>query len=299
MEQQAGDGAPMRPRDAVDDRQRACAQLPPPRVDVATGQASVSVMATLHGGLARIGAELYGSWTRTARHAKPMPHFGGVLVIYLDRVVRGRTALAQPLRSDAVTRGSGVHEYATSSCAQLEAQRVCMRMAGDVVRPNGRTIDQRQQIVLLQPHVAARLEQHALALGPRQCGGQYPGDILLELRRFCSDAESSVIEERDAPVRMTHAPLPRAHPESGRLPAGRYVESVRLQRVDGIEHILEDDGLVHRAALEVAAVGEDLFLELPAEQLAPLSQPALGLFSGEIGPCANQRARIREQMVTS
>src|SRR5690606_13200321 len=104
--------------------------------------------------------------------------------------------------------------------------------------------------------------------------------VRCKFRGSWRDAEGGVVEEADFAVRVTHAGTPASHSRGGFTPRpsvrANRVECARpgATHVDEVEHVLEGEGVVHRAALELAAVSEYLLGNLAVEDLQPSVQPS-------------------------
>ncbi len=61
----------------------------------------------------------------------------------------------------------------------------------------------------------------------------------------------------------------------------RHRSGIGLREVDEVEQVLLDEAVIHRAELEVAAVGEHLFRELPREDAEAGLAPGVSLLALE------------------
>ena len=75
------------------------------------------------------------------------------------------------------------------------------------------------------------------------------------------------------------------------------LETARRQDVDDIHEILGDDAVIERTALEMPAIGEDLFPDFPGQDLAAQVEPSVGLFSREKHAGEDQGDRVLEIVV--
>ena len=83
-------------------------------------------------------------------------------------------------------------------------------------------------------------------------------------------------------------------------PPARAVGDAGAERADGVEqveHVLERERVVHRAALELAAVGEDLLGQLAGEDVRAAAQPGVGFAAGEEEAGDDERLGVGEQVV--
>src|SRR5262249_17505562 len=77
----------------------------------------------------------------SARDSEPAPYFRGIRVIYSDSAVCGSSALALTVCARAVDRSAAIDDNAFGPNRQLEREGIRMRMAGQIVGPNRRTIE--------------------------------------------------------------------------------------------------------------------------------------------------------------
>ncbi len=119
---------------------------------------------------------------------------------------------------------------------------------------------------------------------------------------------------RGAPVSHGHRPCHGVHPGRGNGPVHDlgpgpgHGEQPRISpgQIDQVQHIFQQEGVIHRATLEVPAIRHDLLRQLPPQQ--PLAQcqprrwlPRHGarrpLQPNEKGPGEDQGLGIGEQMI--
>ena len=78
---------------------------------------------------------------RAPRNAKAAPHLGGVRAVDLDGAVRRGATFEQSNRPGAVFGRAPVDDEAPPSNRELERQRIGVRMAGKVIRPDRRDVE--------------------------------------------------------------------------------------------------------------------------------------------------------------
>ena len=71
----------------------------------------------------------------------------------------------------------------------------------------------------------------------------------------------------------------------------------RDHQVQQVQHVLENNGVVHRAALEVATIGKNLLRQLAVEKAQARMEPAFGFGTGEEQAGVDQRLGVGEQVV--
>ena len=258
-----------RSRNRIAHAQDTFPQLDRPSVHRLPFQPSITIMGTRHlkRTLRAFNRQIEG--TGSARNAKRAPYFRRVLAVDLDRIMRGRRALPGPPRPEVVRRDARVGENAHGAQGKLERERVGMRMAGNVVGTDGCCIEEDLPPVAANPDVAAGIQSQYFVIGRRTDREAQGARTGTELRRCQSDPESRVVEKRYVPVRMAHRGEPREHPAGDIGPAivgpGRNDRRENPAHREEIENVLEDDRVIHRAAFEVSAVGQNLLGELPFE----------------------------------
>src|SRR5258706_13284511 len=140
-------------------------QLNYPSMHRCSSQPPVTVMGTC--GVKRPGGllDLKAKRTGPARHAKCAPDFRRVLGVDFDCVVRGSRTLPCTPRSDSICRCARVGENPLAFPGKLERERVSVRVAGNIIRPNRRSVEDDKQRVATHPHVAARFQLNDAILG--------------------------------------------------------------------------------------------------------------------------------------
>ena len=210
-------------------------------------------------------------------------------------------ALAQALLSGAVGRGSRIDDHAPSIERQLEGKRVGVGMAGQIVGSDRPHIENGDGIRATHPHVAALGEDHRAVCRPRRRRKAQPRRVGGDLSRRRGDALGGVVEEGDLTIRMGHVRQPAPHPLRRRAPRFhcRIREDSRTGRcqIDQVEQVLEDERVVHRAPLEVAAVGENLLRDLAPQDRKPHAQPSVGFVARKKRAGEHQRLGIGEQVI--
>ena len=217
--------------------------------------------------------------------------------------MRRRAALALALRAGAVAGGARVAEHAPPAPRQLERQRVGVRVAGNVVRPDRRDVGQHDEVAGGQAQVAAGLEPGE-AVDARGRLGRLDAEALRQRPQHCGarrDAERRVVEERDVAVGMGHDLEPAEHGGDRRPPAldrrlGEQAGKAPRQRHE-VEQVLDHDRVVHRAALEVPAVGEHLLGELLLDDPQAGVSPACRLVAVEERAGEHQRLAVGPEVV--
>ena len=115
------------------------------------------------------------------------------------------------------------------------------------------------------------------------------------------DPERGIVEQRDLSVGVCHRGEEPKAAFGGGAPPGddrrRDDSRPALGRVDQIEQVLDEDRVIHRAALEMAAVGELLFVQLRRDDGKAGRAPRIGLSAFEKKSCEDQRFRIGEQVI--
>ena len=64
-----------------------------------------------------------------------------------------------------------------------------------------------------------------------------------------------------------------------------------------IQNVFKDDRVIHRAALEVSAIRQDLLIDFGQEDLEATPPPLAGLLAIEKETCGHQGLRVRPQMI--
>lgn len=64
--------------------------------------------------------------------------------------------------------------------------------------------------------------------------------------------------------------------------AASRTEGIETRKTHQIEQVLTNNGVVHRAALEVSAVGQNLFRKLLPQNCQPLVSPCIRFRPGKI-----------------
>src|SRR5262249_47450205 len=123
-----------------------------------------------------------------------------------------------------------------------------------------------------------------------------------ELRLRRGEVHRRIVKEGYAAVGMRHRTEPSQHPARQPLPTikqlrGNAFSEDSPQR-ERIEESLQDGRVVHRAALEVAAVGEYLLWELCLEDAQSRVQPLLRLGAVKKKRGKHERLGIGEQVIT-
>lgn len=128
-----------------------------------------------------------------------------------------------------------------------------------------------------------------------------PCGVVGQLRQRQGDVQSGVVEEGDVAVGVGHGLQPAEHPLSDGAPVGAGYRTFpgrhAVRQIHQIQHILEDNGVVHRTALEVAAIAQDLFGEFAVQQAQPGSPPAFRFGAGEKQAGVDQRLGVGEQVI--
>ena len=175
-------------------------------------------------------------------------------------------------------------------------------MPRNVVRADGRRIENDLQPVAPNPDIAARLQSENFVVGRRIDREAQRARTGAELRWRQSDPENRVVEERDVPVRMAHRGEPREHPAGDVGPAlenpGREDRRKNPAHREQIENVAEDDRVIHRAAFEMSAVRENLLGELALENPEAKVEPFSGFVAFEKQPGEHQRLGVGEEMVS-
>ncbi len=96
---------------------------------------------------------------------------------------------------------------------------------------------------------------------------------------------------------MAHHLQPVDHPRRNARPSLGHRPSGGAKQVDQVEHILQRQGVVHRAALELPAIGENLLRHLLLKNRHALAQPALGFPAGKEQSGEHQRLGVGEQVI--
>ena len=99
-------------------------------------------------------------------------------------------------------------------------------------------------------------------LGRRQACETEPPRVLLERLRRRRDVERGIVELADLSVGMAHGHEPRAHRPGQHAPPRRNGHAIRGGEIAQVEHVLERQRVVHRAALELTSVRENLLAHL-------------------------------------
>ena len=157
-------------------------------------------------------------------------------------------------------------------------------MAGKVIGADRRSIA--DQVVAL---AAARTE--VAGVGQRERPRRRRR---AQLRRPVRDAEGAVVQQRDLAVRVTQPRQRVAHARQ-RLgdAAHQRLAAAARQRVQQPDRAR----VVHRRALEVAAVGKHLLGQLARQHRVARGEPALGLRAGEARAAQRQRSAVLQQVV--
>ena len=96
---------------------------------------------------------------------------------------------------------------------------------------------------------------------------------------------------------MRHRLEPGHHSRNRFVPGRIDHVPVRLHDSDHIKQILDKCGVIHGAALEVSAVGEDLLGDFGVHQGEPLSQPSLRFPAGKIKADKDQCFRVGKNVI--
>ena len=77
----------------------------------------------------------------------------------------------------------------------------------------------------------------------------------------------------------------------------RHQPRYRLQQIQHIQVILQHDAVVHRAALVVSAIGEDLLVGFAQQDIEATLAPAVGLRTAEKHAAEKQRLAVLQQVI--
>ena len=142
-----------------------------------------------------------------------------------------------------------------------------MSMSGEIVRANPSHIHDKQGFANLATAVAALLQRHNAVAADRQARQRKPARVSIQICRCWSNSKRGIVEQCDLPVRMAHGSQPAQHPVcdvsnpfrqplppvSQRLGTGR-------EEIEQVQQVLQNDGVVHRAQLEMPAIRENLLI---------------------------------------
>ena len=242
----------------------------------------------------------------TARHAEATPDLGLVRTIHHHRVVRRRAPQLRAQRRHLVIVGAAVHHHALPVEAELVAEHVRVGVARLVIRPARPAVDEQALPARAIAVVAGVGPADAAWRGRGGAGrvGRQAEDTraVIEQRRRCRrDTEGRVVEQRD--VVIAGEDVGEVMPGPRRRCAQRQAISlagqsrIRLEQVHHVEDVLEHDAVVHRAALVMPAVGEQLPGALLHHQRHATRKPARRRRAGEERTAEHQRLRVLQQVV--
>jgi hypothetical protein len=182
-------------------------------------------------------------------------------------------------RSGLVRAAARVDDERRAVRPQHERQRVGVRVRRQVRRAERPDVEHGLVAAVAEREVA----------GARQ---------VAQLRRGRLDgrARPGVVEERQAPVGPGQRRHPRLHRGDRRPQVVRGGLARALDRGERVAEPLEDEAVVGRAALDVAAVGEDLARQLAREHPAAVAQR--GRVAGA-RPADDERARVLDHVVAA
>lgn len=237
-----------------------------------------------------------------AGHTVRPPDFGLIPAVDGQPVMARAATVVLADLAVRILAASRIDNDPPSIQGQLEAQGVAMRVAGLVVRPD-RTAVRKKDIT------GARREAKISAIGKRQ-------DRRIRLPRLFAtqgrevrrqfgmprfDAKRGVVKEGDAAIRMSQPPGKlqhgRDHPFQFPLKRTHLIQSAGPAQIEEVQAVLQDHAVVHGAALEMTAVGQDLFGQLLGRDAQTKMQPAPGFPAVEKDPGEDQRLGVLEIVI--
>ena len=216
--------------------------------------------------------------------------------------MRRRSAFAQALCAQPITGRATVDHHAARTHRQLERQRVGVRVAHQVVGPEGGHVGQQHGVATTGADVAAvgqvRQAWLRLSRGDGECGG-----VSLQFLEVGRNAVRAVVEEPQRAVGVRHAAQPVKHARGRFAQPRRQRMHRRFGRRSGaddvqqVEQVFQRQRVVHRAALELAAIGQDLLGQFTPQNGQPAREPGLRFGTVEVQACHHQRLGVGEEVV--
>ena len=165
-----------------------------------------------------------------------------------------------------------------------------------MIRAHRSDVEQSDYRRSLDTHVAAVPELcHRLVC--RRARQTKPLRVFLERLRRGRDVEGGIVELADLPVGMAHGHEPRAHRPGQRAPPRRNGQAIRGGEIAEVEHVFERQRMVHRAALEMPAIRQNLFAQFALDDVETPSVAALGLGTVEVQARVHECLGICKQMI--
>ena len=267
-----------------------------------SGQPRIAVVGALENQRHVLLRRPRGHGPGPARHAVRAPDFGLVMAVDGQRVVPRIAPVVVPDVAVRVPAAARVHDDAPPVQGQLEAQSVAMGVAGLVVRPD-RTAVRHEHVAGTGREAvipAFRKGPHRFVPG-RRTGPAQPPEIPGQFGVARLDAQGRVVEERDAAVRVGQAlgkiQHGRNQPLQPQLQRPHLGQAAGVAEVQEIQAVLQDHAVVHGAALEMTAVGQDLFGQLLGGDTQTKVQPAPGFHAVEKDPGKDQGLGVLEIVV--
>src|SRR5205807_5941433 len=225
-----------------------------------------STHKTHSGGFTRVDS----ADTGPAPHAKARPDFSLIFSIDANRVVRCCGTLITSLGARLVSTHAGVNHHPLSMEGKLVTQNVAVTVARLIVRSQGTTVeDQRATGLEAANHTVSTIREHLYLGHTLEALGISCIRQRQQLSGWARSAQCRVVEEGNLSVRMEDSLQELRHGTNllrQQVRARKPLPCGCTQEPDFCQ-VVKDLGVIHRGALEVPAVRENLLVQFLLKQI--------------------------------